>query len=151
MTPSPTDRAAQIAATRSLARTRWRVAALLTLLMVGVYFGFILLVAYRPAMLAALLSEGLSLGILLGAAVPSLSQAQVALKTAVESGNAIVMYLCGVFAAIGIVTAGVSMMAGRPTIAKWSFAGAMVSGLGFAIVKTMWTAFGLTPADVSTF
>lgn len=89
--------------------------------------------------------------ILIGAAVPSLSQAQVALKTAVESGNAIVMYLCGVFAAIGIVTAGVSMMAGRPTIAKWSFAGAMVAGLGFAIVKAMWTAFGLTPADVSTF
>jgi len=89
--------------------------------------------------------------LLIGAAVPSLSQAQVALKTAVESGNAIVMYLCGVFAAIGIVTAGVSMMAGRPTIAKWSFAGAMVAGLGFAIVKTMWTAFGLTPADVSTF
>ncbi len=89
--------------------------------------------------------------VLLGAAMPSLSQAAVALKTAVESGNAIVMYLCGVFAAIGIVTAGVSMMAGRPTIAKWSFAGAMVSGLGFAIVKTMWEAFGLTPADVSTF
>jgi len=61
------------------------------------------------------------------------------------------MYLCGVFAAVGIVTAGVSMMAGRPNIAKWSFAGAMVSGLGFAIVKTMWSNFGLTPADVSTF
>lgn len=83
--------------------------------------------------------------------MPSAGYAQVDLKTAVESGNAIIMYLCGIFAAVGIVTAGVSMMAGRPTIAKWSFAGAMVAGLGFAIVKTMWTSFGLTPADVSTF
>lgn len=76
MTPSPTvdaprdaARDAQLAAAAALARTRWRIAAILTLLMVGVYFGFILLVAYRPAMLAALLGEGLSLGILLGAAV----------------------------------------------------------------------------------
>jgi uncharacterized membrane protein (DUF485 family) len=69
MTPSPTDRAAQIAATRSLALARWRVAALLTLLMVGVYFGFILLVAYRPALLGGLVSDGLSLGIVLGALV----------------------------------------------------------------------------------
>ncbi|HEY0946538.1 MAG TPA: hypothetical protein VGD81_14770 [Opitutaceae bacterium] len=82
---------------------------------------------------------------------PTVSNAQVDLQTSVESGNAIIMYLCGVFAAVGIVTAGVSMMAGRPTIAKWAFAGAMVSGLGFAIVKTMWTNFGLTPADVTTF
>ena len=79
------------------------------------------------------------------------ARAQVDLQTSVEAGNAIIMYLCGVFAAVGIVTAGVSMMAGRPTIAKWSFAGAMVSGLGFAIVKTMWSNFGLTPADVTTF
>lgn len=83
--------------------------------------------------------------------LPSLAHAQVDLKSSVQSGNAIIMYLCGVFAAVGIVTSGVSMMAGRPTIAKWSFAGAMVSGLGFAIVKTMWTSFGLTPADVGTF
>ena len=87
----------------------------------------------------------------LAVGLPSLAQAQVDLKTSVQSGNAIIMYLCGVFAAVGIVTSGVSMMAGRPTIAKWSFAGAMVSGLGFAIVKTMWTSFGLTPADVGTF
>lgn len=87
----------------------------------------------------------------LAVGAPTVSYAQVDLKTSVESGNAIIMYLCGVFAAVGIVTAGVSMMAGRPTIAKWSFAGAMVSGLGFAIVKTMWSNFGLTPADVTTF
>ena len=69
MTPSSNDRAAQVAATRSLARTRWRVAAVLTMLMVGVYFGFILLVAYRPALLGGLVSDGLSLGIVLGALV----------------------------------------------------------------------------------
>jgi uncharacterized membrane protein (DUF485 family) len=69
MTPSSTDRAAQIAATRSLARTRWRVAAILTLLMVAVYFGFILLVAYQRALLGGLVSDGLSLGIVLGALV----------------------------------------------------------------------------------
>ena len=69
MTPSSNDRAAQIAATRTLARTRWRVAAVLTLLMVGIYFGFILLVAYRPALLGGLVSDGLSLGIVLGALV----------------------------------------------------------------------------------
>jgi len=86
-----------------------------------------------------------------GLAAPTLSYGATDLKTSVESGNAIIMYLCGVFAAIGIVTAGVTMMAGRPTIAKWAFAGAMVSGLGFAVVKTMWSSFGLTAADVSTF
>ncbi|WP_373060899.1 DUF485 domain-containing protein [Gemmatimonas sp.] len=72
MTPSPTAdvaRDAQITATRTLARTRWRVAAVLTLLMVGVYFGFILLVAYRPALLGGLVSDGLSLGIVLGVLV----------------------------------------------------------------------------------
>lgn len=72
MTPSPIAdpaRDAQIAATRTLALTRWRVAAVLTLLMVGIYFGFILLVAYRPAMLGGLISDGLSLGIVLGALV----------------------------------------------------------------------------------
>lgn len=87
----------------------------------------------------------------LALAAPTLSYAATDLRTSVESGNAIIMYLCGVFAAIGIVTAGVSMMAGRAAIAKWAFAGAMVSGLGFAIVRTMWSSFGLTAADVSTF
>lgn len=72
MMPSPAAdaaRDAQIAATRTLARSRWRVAAVLTLVMVGVYFGFILLVAYRPALLGSLVSDGLSLGIVLGALV----------------------------------------------------------------------------------
>jgi uncharacterized membrane protein (DUF485 family) len=45
------------------------VAAILTLLMVAVYFGFILLVAYERALLGGLVSDGLSLGIVLGALV----------------------------------------------------------------------------------
>lgn len=56
-------------ATRALAHRRWKVAASLTAMMVVVYFGFITLVAFRPLLLAELLHEGLSLGILLGALV----------------------------------------------------------------------------------
>ena len=86
-------------------------------------------------------------------AAPTLAHAQsgVDLRTAAESGNAIIMYLCGFLAAIGIVAAGVTMMMGRPTAAKWSFAGAMVSGLAFAIVRTMWSNMGLEAAGVSSF
>ncbi len=58
-----------MAATRTLAAQRWRVAAVLTAGMVVVYFGFISLVAFAPKRLASLLHEGLSLGILLGALV----------------------------------------------------------------------------------
>lgn len=86
------------------------------------------------------------------AAFPSLAHAQaVDLQQAVGSGNAIIMYLSGTLAAVGIVSAGVAMMMGRQSIAKWAFAGAMVSGLAFAIVRTMWQNFGLTAPDVSTF
>lgn len=85
-------------------------------------------------------------------ALPTLAQAQaVDLRTAVESGNAIIMYLSGIFAAVGIVAAGVAMMMGRQSIAKWAFAGAMVCGLAFAIVKTMWGNMGLEAAGVSSF
>jgi hypothetical protein len=99
-------------------------------------------------------NSGRKLAVLLLAtlAMPTLAQAQVAdLRTATESGNAIIMYLSGVFAAVGIVAAGVAMMMGRQSIAKWAFAGAMVSGLAFAIVRTMWGNMGLEAADVSTF
>ena len=83
---------------------------------------------------------------------PSLAQAaSVDLKTATESGNAIIMYLSGTFAAVGIVAAGVAMMMGRQSIAKWAFAGAMVSGLAFAIVRTMWSNMGIEASDVGTF
>jgi len=85
-------------------------------------------------------------------AAPSLVHAQaVDLRTATESGNAIIMYLSGVFAAVGIVAAGVAMMMGRQSIAKWAFAGAMVSGLAFAIVRTMWGNMGLEASGVSSF
>ena len=54
---------------RALARTRWRVAISLTAVMVVVYFGFILLIAYDKPLMATLVAPGLSLGILLGALV----------------------------------------------------------------------------------
>ena len=82
----------------------------------------------------------------------TLAQAQaVDLRTATESGNAIIMYLSGTLAAVGIVAAGVAMMMGRQSIAKWAFAGAMISGLAFAIVRTMWSNMGLEAANVSSF
>src|SRR5688572_6434785 len=57
-------------------------------------------------------------------AFPSMAQAQaVDLQTAVESGNAVIMYLSGTLAAVGIIAAGIAMMMGRHSIAKWSFAG----------------------------
>ncbi len=83
---------------------------------------------------------------------PSLAQAQgVGLQQAVESGNAVIMYLSGTFAAIGIIAAGIGMMTGRHAIAKWALAGAMVSGLAFAIVRTIWTNAGLTAPEVGAF
>jgi uncharacterized membrane protein (DUF485 family) len=54
---------------RALHRARWRLALGLTAGVVVIYFGFILLIAYRRDVLATLLAPGLSLGILLGALV----------------------------------------------------------------------------------
>jgi uncharacterized membrane protein (DUF485 family) len=65
MTP-PTDSRAAIDA---LGAARWRVAILLTAAMMVLYFGFILLVAYNKPLLAREITDGLSLGILLGALV----------------------------------------------------------------------------------
>ena len=94
----------------------------------------------------------LALLLLSALALPTLAHAQaVDLRTATESGNAIIMYLSGTLAAVGIVAAGVAMMMGRQSIAKWAFAGAMICGLAFAIVKTMWSNMGLEAAGVSTF
>jgi uncharacterized membrane protein (DUF485 family) len=56
-------------ALRALGAARAWIAAVLTAAIVAVYFGFILLVAYGKAFLAIELVPGLSLGILLGAAV----------------------------------------------------------------------------------
>ncbi|MHB1328760.1 MAG: DUF485 domain-containing protein [Gemmatimonadales bacterium] len=54
---------------RALARTRWRVAIGLTALMMLIYFGFILLVAFDPSLMARLIAPGLTLGIAVGAFV----------------------------------------------------------------------------------
>jgi uncharacterized membrane protein (DUF485 family) len=53
----------------SLSKARWRVAIILTTAMMVLYFGFILLVAFGKPLLAHQLTEGLSVGILLGALV----------------------------------------------------------------------------------
>ena len=61
------------AAFHDLARRRWRIAIVLTMAMVAIYFGFILLVAYNKPLLGRLIAPGLSLGIVLGALVIVLS------------------------------------------------------------------------------
>jgi uncharacterized membrane protein (DUF485 family) len=58
-----------LAELQALDRARWRVAIWLTLAMMAVYFGFILLVAYRKPLLTSVIVPGLSVGILLGALV----------------------------------------------------------------------------------
>jgi uncharacterized membrane protein (DUF485 family) len=54
---------------RALAARRWKVALLLTAVMVVLYFGFIALIAFQKPLLGRLIVPGLSLGILLGALV----------------------------------------------------------------------------------
>lgn len=54
---------------RALAYRQRRFALVLTLAMIVLYFGFILLIAYDKPLLARKLAPGLSLGIVLGAAV----------------------------------------------------------------------------------
>ena len=45
------------------------IAAVLTALMIALYFGFVLLIAYNRPLMARLIVPGLSVGILLGALV----------------------------------------------------------------------------------
>ena len=52
-----------------LSAAQWRLALILTAVMMAVYFGFILLVAYDKPLLGRLLVPGLSLGTLLGVLV----------------------------------------------------------------------------------
>lgn len=52
-----------------LSRQRWRIAITLGTVMVVVYFGFVLLIAFDKPRMARLLAPGLSLGVLLGALV----------------------------------------------------------------------------------
>jgi uncharacterized membrane protein (DUF485 family) len=54
---------------RELTRARRRVSTILTVAMIGLYFGFIGLIAFNKELLATKLTDGLSLGILLGALV----------------------------------------------------------------------------------
>ena len=54
---------------RRLAQRRWRMAITLSAVMVAIYFGFILLIAFNKAAMGALLIPGLSVGIVLGALV----------------------------------------------------------------------------------
>ena len=54
---------------RALARARTRIAIWLTLAMIVIYFGFILLIAFGKDFLGRLITQGLSVGILLGALV----------------------------------------------------------------------------------
>ena len=54
---------------RALAAARWRIAVMLTALMVATYFGFIALIAWRRDVLSRLIAPGLSVGIVLGALV----------------------------------------------------------------------------------
>ena len=56
-------------AVTSLTAARWRVAIMLTMAMMFLYFGFILLVAFNKPLLGREITSGLSLGILLGALV----------------------------------------------------------------------------------
>ncbi len=53
----------------ALARLRWRMAVTLSLLVVAIYFGFILSIAFHKASMGALLAPGLSVGIVAGALV----------------------------------------------------------------------------------
>jgi len=56
-------------ALEALARAQWRLALSLTAAMMAIYFAFVLLVAWAKPLLARQVVPGLSLGILLGAAV----------------------------------------------------------------------------------
>lgn len=58
-----------IAGFRAIALRQRRLALALTGVMIALYFGFILLIAYDKPLLATRLTPGLSLGIVLGALV----------------------------------------------------------------------------------
>jgi uncharacterized membrane protein (DUF485 family) len=61
-----TDSASRL---RALTHARRRVSTTLTVVMIALYFGFIGLIAFDKQLLARKLTDGLSLGILLGALV----------------------------------------------------------------------------------
>ena len=51
---------------KALVARQWSVSAILSIIMLGVYFGFILVLAFNKEMLGGMLSEGLSVGIPVG-------------------------------------------------------------------------------------
>lgn len=53
----------------AIAGHRWRIAFILSAIMLIAYYGFILLVAFDKPLMGSLLGDGMSLGILLGALV----------------------------------------------------------------------------------
>jgi len=53
----------------AVSAARWRIAISLTAVMMAVYFGFVLLVAFNKPLLGTMVTRGLSLGMLLGALV----------------------------------------------------------------------------------
>lgn len=53
----------------ALARKRWSIAIALTVLLIVIYFGFILAIAFDKELMSRLVAPGLSLGILVGALV----------------------------------------------------------------------------------
>jgi uncharacterized membrane protein (DUF485 family) len=56
----------KIRALRDLANQRWRISLWLTAVMMVIYFGFILLVAFNKQLIGRQILPGLSIGILLG-------------------------------------------------------------------------------------
>jgi uncharacterized membrane protein (DUF485 family) len=59
----------RLQALEKLSADRWRIAVILSGLMLVVYFGFVLLIAFNKPLMGTLIMPGLSLGILLGALV----------------------------------------------------------------------------------
>jgi uncharacterized membrane protein (DUF485 family) len=59
-----TDR---LRALRKLSQRRWQISLWLTAIMMFIYFGFILLVAFNKQLMGQIIVPGLSIGILLGA------------------------------------------------------------------------------------
>jgi uncharacterized membrane protein (DUF485 family) len=53
----------------AVSAARWRIAISLTVVMMAVYVGFVLLVAFNKPLLGVVVTRGLSLGMLLGALV----------------------------------------------------------------------------------
>lgn len=54
---------------RSVAARRWKMALLLSALMIVIYFGFVLLIAFDKEAMGALMMPGLSVGIAMGVLV----------------------------------------------------------------------------------